>query len=125
MLSPVKWNNKLYVDGALLDGFPIHLYDKSTTLGIRLKNAKDTFEKFDNILVYAQAVCTALYHELVKFKERYIADYFVAEIFIPNNKTYNMSCTSEDKLEMYNIGYESTKIKLEKMIKKNDDIKSI
>ena len=54
--TPVEWQGCLYVDGALIDNFPIKNFDLNETLGMYVKQLNPPAEKIPDLLTYTVSI---------------------------------------------------------------------
>lgn len=122
IFKPVIYNNKTYVDGSVLDNYPLHLFqnDMTRTLGIYLKDIRTYKQQINNIESYGYALLECLLESQIN------QTYFGAD----NTMLLEMSCVSviekvdqKTKKEMYTIGYEKAKeyIKKKNLSKQDKD----
>ena len=119
----VTYNNNIYVDGGLLDDYPIDYFrkDANNTIGFLMYDYSETLniEKLDEYL-YSFLFC--LLKKVNKFKKKI---YKENTIIIKQDKVgiidFNLSL--EDKKELFNLGYNNTMnfLKKKKNLKKIND----
>lgn len=102
---PVSYNNKLYVDGGIMDNYPIHLFNKEleTTLGICLANSRDHVEKCDDIFNYFMNVFSCVLEGISIMSFR---NYEKNTILLKLEGDLIMK--NESKETMYKFGYSET-----------------
>lgn len=110
IFTSVKYRNDVYVDGGVLDNFPITIFDKNDKhlFGLYLNQFKDQTEinvNITNIQEYTIALMSAMSTELQSLKIREYVDR-TTEICIREN-SLDFTITAE-KIEKYlSIGYDS------------------
>lgn len=106
LFPPMKYKNKLYIDGGFMDNYPIHLFPKQNTIGAYL--IEDTVEsKLDNCESFLfrifQSILTGNITKSIRgFENNTIqlhVDYF---------NIFSFEITNDVKNKLYNIGYELT-----------------
>jgi NTE family protein len=113
---PVKYENKLYVDGGCIDNYPIHIFENSSenVIGIYLIENKDYVENISNIEDYfinlSRCLFEGLLYNSLKGYEKH-----TIKIMIPSLNTFNYNLTDIQKMEIYNRGVSTA----EKYINKN------
>jgi predicted patatin/cPLA2 family phospholipase len=113
---PVKYENKLYVDGGCIDNYPIHIFENSSenVIGIYLIEHKDYVENISNIEDYfinlSRCLFEGLLYNSLKGYEKH-----TIKIMIPSLNTFNYNLTDIQKMEIYNRGVSTA----EKYINKN------
>lgn len=111
-----KYFGKYYVDGGIIDNFPIDYLDKDDNIivGINLK-ADDKFKIEDNIAEHFLKIINV---PLTKWTEEKIkkSSYRckILEIEVKNIKITNFDVNNHDKLELFSQGYEIAKNYFEK-----------
>lgn len=110
LMVPVRWQGKLYVDGAVMDNFPLHLYkNPGEILGFRLGNDQVGCESIGSFMEFAQHTWSSLYGELMRLKLECIQEYPYITIPIEFVHTFNLSLTRSQRIRIYRQGYETTK----------------
>ena len=105
----VRFEDDIYVDGGLLDDYPIDYFRKeaSETIGFLMYDYSETLniEKIDEYL-YSFLFC--LLKKVNKFKKKI---YKKNTILIKQNKVgaIDFNISKEDKIELFELGYISTK----------------
>jgi NTE family protein len=105
----IRFEDDIYVDGGLLDDYPIDYFRKeaSETIGFLMYDYSETLniEKLDEYL-YSFLFC--LLKKVNKFKKKI---YKKNTILIKQNKvgTIDFNISKEDKIELFELGYISTK----------------
>lgn len=113
---PVKYENKLYVDGGCIDNYPIHIFENSSenVIGIYLIENKDYVDNISNIEDYfinlSRCLFEGLLYNSLKGYEKH-----TIKIMIPSLNTFNYNLTDIQKMEIYNRGVSTA----EKYINKN------
>ena len=111
MFTCKKYNNNIYVDGALIDNYPIEFHDESieNVLGINLisENTIDNVN-IDSMssYLYNVTMCYLLQIERLQTKDKYISK----TICIMNEKDVpiiNFKMTKRQKIQIINTGYKS------------------
>ena len=124
------YNDKIYVDGGILDNYPIHLFNehKKHTLGF-LINAQEHL-KPDNLTNYIIALLMCISKRLDKYQ---MVGFEKKTILLSiNHNAINYSLTEEKKKKIINIGYKTTKKYIEENLldkssseEKNDYVEDI
>jgi len=108
IFKPVTINEKIYVDGGLLNNYPIELYDKETTLGLVSTSINIYNKHIENIEHFFTSVIFITYYNLLKKK---IEEYDTNTINIEYElNSFNFDMNKNQKLKLINEGYEQTKI---------------
>lgn len=135
LFSPILFKKSYYVDGALLDPFP-YFYNKNTNkYGFWLfddyeykfikksnkisfvNELSNSFDYISNLLKIVNInYIKYLYKNIIKTKPKNI---IFINFEIKNLTPENFDLNFEDKINMYNIGINQTKLFLKKKIKKN------
>ena len=109
MLEPNS--NHFYVDGALINNFPIDLINCKTVLGINFKEDESTIEKIESIQSYFYQLFSCLYNTTME-----ISDYAKENtIYISSNSsTLDFYANKEKRVEIMESGRQAVKEFLKK-----------
>jgi len=113
--KPVLWNDCYYVDGGLLDNFPIQPFidaniPKHEIIGIKLQNHNFYGDKIaikPDITSYSLSLWSCIYNEINKnnvlkyTKENYNIFYIVEE----NMSAFTTEVTLQEKIKLFEDGY--------------------
>ena len=103
VLTPYKYNNNYYVDGALYEPVPLGPYKNSKKNLIILLN-KSVDNNFNlNFKTYISKILNSFYNNLIESKLNLIKDIY----FIENNEdtsAINPEISKEEKIKLYNMG---------------------
>ena len=108
LFPPVKYNNKLYVDGGLLNNFSIDIFENNleNVIGINLHTEFLYVKDYDNIINYILKIMSIMFIPCIKKYDEDKYKNIVYNIKLDNNtKTFDFEITSEKKKEMYLEGY--------------------
>lgn len=106
LYKPVLYKGKYYIDGGLLDNFPINVNKSNKeVLGVKISNKK--YNIGDGIIEYMLSIMDTVIAEndkkhFEKFKNK------ILEIPVDNLGTFQFDLTSKQKKELVNIGYNAT-----------------
>ena len=107
LFTPIKYENDLYIDGCILDNFPIHLFPNDNhTLGIRLKSSRNN--NINNIEDY---ITTIIYTFTSKYESLKNKDFEnrIITINIPEKITQlQFDINDENKKLLIEVGYQQT-----------------
>ncbi len=106
VFTPVLYNGDYYVDGALINNFPINQCDEKTTIGLYIKNSKNN-QMTDIISLIAG--CLAIIGDTISLKDcsSYINNpdkYNIIQIENYKNEFTNFNLDKERKLKIINLG---------------------
>ena len=118
LFTPMKIDNKYYIDGGLIDNFSIHMYPPECSLGIRLIEQKCQIEikSFD---VYLIQTIKCIHSEICKMKYGDLSKYVIINIETDCNPL-NINLTKEDRIKLYRTGYSCAKKILSKHFKRKN-----
>jgi len=108
LFKPVLENDKYYVDGALINNFPIDIFENNinNTLGIIISSEEDKHTKISNFETYLLSLIECSYRDGVK---KIIEKYFKHIVVIKTNIHFlNFFITDEQKEELITLGYNTT-----------------
>ena len=116
MFPPVKFNDKLYVDGGLLDNFPINLFknELENVIGINIISEYFLIKEIKNILDYFLLImgifinCAVPDYKDIKYKN------IVYNLNIVDTNPLIFTMTPTNKKNMFLEGYEFMKNNYEK-----------
>lgn len=105
--TPIYYNDKIYIDGALLNEYPMNVFthDLDHTIGISIRN------NFVTTFNYPEEYCMSIINLFLYNFYRKSRKYETNTVVIPiikdqtNVNIFNFSVDYETKLHLYNIGY--------------------
>ena len=104
ILDPVS--NHYYVDGALINNYPIDLIETDTVLGINFKTENKTIEKIESIQSYFYQLFTCLYSKTQEISEKSK----MKTVYIDcKTSTLDFSATEEERVKIMDSGREAVK----------------
>ena len=111
--TAVKYNDDIYLDGALLDAYPIVNFPVETTLGIYLKNnTPQDYENYkveiNNMETFAVNLCNCIFTNYDKIR---VDQYYEASTITINcyeMSSMNFKLNGNDKLKLFTCGYLNT-----------------
>jgi NTE family protein len=117
LFCPVNYNGKLYIDGGILDNFPVNPGGKDT-IAFRIAEEKEnssdesTVSKINDIQTYITTIVYCVLSELEKLKIRYqvASDTTIVNIEIPRNapSAFYIQISKNDKKQFIKLGYTAT-----------------
>ena len=119
-----KFENDIYVDGAIINNYPIDLLNNSdldTTLGICLSaDADNNCVSIDNMIEFVSNFinCTIIYRDQLKFKHYYDHTIFLNDF---KNDSVNFNLSSSHKKKMFLYGYKTTEKYFKFILEKKND----
>lgn len=108
IFRPYQYNNKLWVDGGVINNFPIDLFnDKlNDVIGIYLDDVYDNIDEINEIQDYFirvfKCMCRGLNYNIIKLFQKYFV-----HVKCDGNST-NWDITQQEKKRMYDVGYNQT-----------------
>lgn len=112
IFSPIKYNDKYYIDGAVSANLPIDICNKNTTLGII---AKSTNIHIDSIISVFYATVNILVNTQLKHE-----DYNILTIKDKHYTIANFNLDKEMKEKLFIEGIETAKMHISKKIINNN-----
>lgn len=124
--KPVHYNDSLYVDGGLLDNFPIKPFidafiPKEEIIGVKLQhhNMDGTHKNINaDTLSYLSGLWSCIYNEINKQQIKQYKDYNIFYIVEESISAFTPELSLESKLKLYNEGYKKSLKEIEKYIEK-------
>ena len=109
LFTSVKYNNYYYVDGGLLDNFPIHLFplESDEVLGIKITNNIIDVKDINDFGQYFQLLLRSLVHESEKVRIQHSKCKNVIYIDTKEIESFNFNLSSEEKKILFDEGYMS------------------
>ncbi len=105
----IEYNDKKYVDGGLLENFPIKIFDDQLDKVIGINIMSELPSKHSNIMEYILLILGIVYYN---GSNKYDIDKYKNSVFnlnLNDNNTFNFELTPEKKKEMYYEGYNNIK----------------
>lgn len=119
--TPVIIDGKKYIDGSILNNYPMNLYESNLdrTIGIIICGDYDTDYKYPE--EYFMAVINLFLHNYYNIMKDKYKDNTICINKIKNLSIFNFDIDSETKKELYRCGFEATEEFIERIkgIRKN------
>jgi predicted acylesterase/phospholipase RssA len=114
IFTPITYNNSLYVDGALVNNFPINYCPKDKTLGIYIKHCNEIFniDSIQSLIV----TCLSITADTISEKNLNLDYKNIIKIINPNAEFTKFDLTNEYKKELIELGYKTTEEYLKQTI---------
>lgn len=110
-LHPVKYQNKLFVDGGIMDNYPINLFrkKKNKVLGVYINEKKEQYTDIQNIETFIFSTLDCVVEGISK---NYIEKYKKQTILlnVPKMSIFSFNIDEKMKIELYDYGYNATKL---------------
>jgi len=106
--TPVKYDNKLYIDGGCIDNYPIHLFNNrlEKVIGIYLVDRLDEIENIKNIETYILRMVQCLMKGAT-FNSKKGYDKWTIDIHLESLNLVDYGISLQKKRDMYDIGYKT------------------
>jgi len=103
IFKPVKYENELYVDGGIVNNFPLNHCSKKTTIGLYIKNSGNSIECINDFIlsVLNTTADTISQKSMKKYKKN------VIEIINTNAEFIKFNINLEERLALIKDGYNS------------------
>jgi len=103
IFKPVKYENELYVDGGIVNNFPLNHCSKKTTIGLYIKNSGNSIECINDFIlsVLNTTADTISQKSMKKYKKN------VIEIINTNAEFIKFNINFEERLALIKDGYNS------------------
>jgi NTE family protein len=104
---PVKFSNKLYIDGGILNNFPIDIvnYKLDEVIGINIIFDFDCKDNYNNIFDYIKDI----FNLYINKNQKYINNNNIYNIPVKNANPLDMNLSKEKKKELMKSGYDYMK----------------
>jgi predicted acylesterase/phospholipase RssA len=106
MFTPVHYNDNYYIDGGVVNNFPLNQCNPNTTLGIYIKNSNNNM--LENIISLSLG-CISIITDGISMKHCINNNYDIIEIKNYNAEFTNFELTSEIKQKLYILGIDMAK----------------
>ena len=114
--TPVEWQGCLYVDGALIDNFPIKNFDLNETLGMYIKQLNPPPEKIPDLLTYTVSILGTI---LKTNENNLISKYSDNLVLIENKESMlDFKLSKEKRQLIYEMAFNATQDFLDKLSEK-------
>lgn len=107
IISAVKWNGSVYVDGGLLENFPIKVFKPEKTLGITLTKSALITDNIDDLLQFLYGVWSCVYRTVNKLDDQLLKDYDIIQIATPKYSAFQFNLKRSDRKKLYKFGYKT------------------
>lgn len=109
IFRPYQYDGKLWVDGGVMNNFPIDLFNDrlSDVIGIYMDDVYDNIDEIEEIQDYFIRVFKCVFRGLNYNKIELFKKYFV-HIKTKGNHSTNWEITQQDKKMLYDEGYKQT-----------------
>lgn len=120
--TPYKYNNKLFVDGALFNNYPIDIVKDriNETIGIYIESDNNKHNNIETLEDFTFALYKCFRSTACKNKYIY-SDNTIKIIPYNNFHTIKFNMNNDDIINLFNIGYNQTKEQLDKSLDKPID----
>lgn len=119
IFRPYQWDGKLWVDGGVINNFPIDLFNDKLddVIGIYMDDIYDVIDEIDEIQDYFIRVFKCVVRGLNYNKIELFKKYFV-HIKSSGNHSTNWEISQTEKKNLYNEGYNQTLLYINKYLQK-------
>lgn len=109
IFRPYQFENKLWVDGGVMNNFPIDLFNDrlNDVIGIYLDDHYDIVDEIDEIHNYFLRIFKCVYRGLNSNKIELFKKYFI-HIVVNGSFGTNWEITLQEKKMLYDLGYNTT-----------------
>ena len=103
IFKPIKYENELYVDGGIVNNFPLNHCSKKTTIGLYIKNSGNSIESINDFIlsVLNTTTDTISNKSMKKYKKN------VIEIINTNSEFIKFNINLEERNRIIKDGYNS------------------
>ena len=107
LFPPVKYNNKLYCDGGLIDNFPIDIFENELdkVIGININLEYFQTKEINSLITYILSMMSVLILNMIKTYEDKKYKNIVYNLNLKSMDMFNFNLTNKIKKEMFINGY--------------------
>jgi NTE family protein len=111
IMQPVQYNNKLYIDGGILNNFPLYIFDNThKILGIEIADNKAGINQsisIDNFEDYLHSIWGCIYTEFFRTRSQINSNknINILSIVIDWMGPLQLMLNIDEKIHLYNVGY--------------------
>jgi len=120
IFSPVRYNGKLYIDGGVLENYPLSVIpsniESKYILGICIKNDGLSSDTFYNYILNIFVCIENYIYNRSENEMKKIANENTINLYINEMSFLKFKLNSEEKEKLFNIGYNSTKKYIEENV---------
>lgn len=111
LFPPVKYNNKLYVDGGVLDNFPIDIVNckLDEVIGINIISEFKNTKEYENIIDYISDIFNLFFNSVNNKYEDIKYKNIIYNIPISKNNPIDLNLSINEKKELIKTGYDFMK----------------
>ena len=104
LFKPIEYDGKIWIDGGCLNNYPIEIFHENLddVIGIYLGGGVCNYSQFDNPEIYFRQVMSCVIRGMNINKINF---YEKQTILIKDNLNVSWDLSKEDKISLYNIGY--------------------
>jgi NTE family protein len=121
LFTPVKYDNKLFIDGGIMNNYPINIFNDrlDEVLGVYLNESYDSVNNINNLESYLENTLECIFEGITS---ALISNYQnqTVKLVLPKFNILVAALSIEDKENLYTIGYTETMKFLENINNKND-----
>lgn len=114
VFKPVKYNDEMYIDGGLIKNFDLDMFnefDDVKSLAFDLYDDNNKFNKFNNVVKYANNIFKMIYNEANK--QQYNGNTTIIKIYEPKINPLHFKITLKELKYLHDIGSNCTKLHIE------------
>lgn len=119
--TPIKYNDKLYIDGAIMNNYPINIFkeNKKKVLGVYLNDVKNEVDKINNIETFLFSNMDCIFEGindiLIKSYEKQTIN-----LLLPKTNIFDLNINNDKKKELFDFGYNEAILFLNKELLKKE-----
>lgn len=119
IFRPYQYESKLWVDGGVMNNFPIDLFNDrlNDVIGIYMDDIYNVIDEIEEIQDYFIRIFKCMFRGLNYNKIELFKKYFI-HIKTPGNYSTNWEITQQDKKMLFDEGYKQTMAYIDEYLKK-------
>lgn len=106
LFTPVKYESKLFIDGGIMNNYPINLFynNLENVIGVYLNESHEVGANINNIESFITNMIECIFEGMSCASIGNCASQTI-NLILPQSEIFSMSMNLEEKKKLYNIGY--------------------
>lgn len=106
LFTPVKYESKLFIDGGIMNNYPINLFynNLENVIGVYLNESHEIGTNINNIESFITSMIECIFEGMSHASIGNCTSQTI-NLILPQSEIFSMSMNLEEKKKLYNIGY--------------------